>query len=118
LQKTGSAHRYPNRIRCFKCRNYLCLYIIKGLYCSYKCAGMIDPLDIPQEQWPRQHVVKWKFPLKEKRHYFSLEEGLEAARRNGSKSAYYDNFCGTWHIGTWRTPSGSPPEVDGALPEG
>lgn len=91
--------------------------VIQGLYCSYKCADMIDPRDIPQQQWPRQHVVRWKFPLQPKHHFLSQEEA-EAFAIHQHKQAYYDNFCGTWHIGTWRERRGSSEEVDGALPEG
>lgn len=89
---------------------------MQGLYCTYKCAGMMSPNDIPKKQWPRQHRIG-NIGSQAKHHYSSLEEAREAALIN-KKDPYYDNFCGAWHIGKRKEDLERPTEVDGAVPEG
>lgn len=83
---------YPERRRCRACRSYFGFIVIRGQFCSYRCADMAEPSQDPMS-WPRSH----RYGLKEKRFFLSREEAEEVCQPD--KGVYLCDYCGTWHIG-------------------
>lgn len=97
---------YPVRQRCRRCRNYFDFIVIKGLYCSWECAGMPPPSANPDD-WPRGHYHPHGGARQEKRCYLSDVEAQEFIHRSGLTSYasdYLCDYCGMWHVGTLRRP--------------
>ena len=92
---------YPDRKRCYRCRKYLGITIIDGLYDSYACAGRPHPDRAPPETWPRQHFVWVNGQRRPKAVWDDQRQAQRAAKRN-NKDAYVCDFCGCWHIGKKR----------------
>lgn len=83
---------YPVRRRCRACRSYFDFEVIKGQFCSYRCADLREPSRNPLD-WPRQH----RYGNREKRRFLSRQEAEQASPPD--KGVYLCEYCGTWHIG-------------------
>lgn len=92
--------RWPVRQRCRTCGEFFGPEVIRGEFCSYRCAGKAaHPDSIPPAHWPREHVVRPnQWPPQEKRYFFS-EDAAKAACV-AQQTAYLCEFCWHWHIGT------------------
>ncbi len=97
--------RWPDRVRCYKCRNFFDFIVVDRLYCSYACAGREAPhpeprsLGKPGDHVPRQ--CKLQGGKRFKRRYRSLEIARDAMalREEPGLNCYYCNYCNYWHIG-------------------
>lgn len=98
---------YPERKRCRRCRRYLTLTIIDGLYCSMECAlqtpdDEADCLIVPREcrvaKRRKGGPKRWYF----KRRYHSLYQLIGEALPNAGESIYRCGYCGFLHMGRRR----------------
>jgi hypothetical protein len=93
---------YPRRQRCHACRRFFGPLVVKGLYCSYGCAGMPPPL--PGEAGPggiRQCANNGYG--KPKKRWDIEEEARDYARVaracGDDLESYACGRCGGWHVG-------------------
>lgn len=97
--------RWPDRVRCYKCRSYFAFSVVDRLYCSYTCAGREAPLPEPTPHGrPGEHVprqCKLKGGKKFKRRYRSLEAVQEIALNSEEPglNGYYCDYCNYFHLG-------------------
>jgi hypothetical protein len=84
---------WPERKRCKACRQFFGAEVIKGEFCSYKCAGKPEPSGSP----PRKHTLANGIP---KRYFYSEQQAAGFARED--QDVYLCDFCWHWHIGTLR----------------
>jgi endogenous inhibitor of DNA gyrase (YacG/DUF329 family) len=90
--------KYPERVRCGKCRKYFAWVVFQGVFCSRECAEL-PPVDDPDD-WPRQHYVIGSNGVKrEKRDWQSMGLAKEKAKKF-HKTAYRCDYCLGWHIGS------------------
>ncbi|HEU5223060.1 MAG TPA: hypothetical protein VFU07_05190 [Candidatus Lumbricidophila sp.] len=94
---------FPARTRCKSCRKALGANnapVLRGLYCSPKCAGVTAPSPDPEHpNTPRecrtQYDGKWVF----KRRYRSVAEIPARISDDPSTSSYWCGHCGHLHVG-------------------
>lgn len=86
---------YPQRKRCVACRRYFGPLIIKRLYDSYECAGMVQP-DPDVSTWPRYCRTRVNEP---KVRYACPEEVSSRSHAGETVHVYECDHCGMWHIG-------------------
>jgi hypothetical protein len=71
----SSALIYPERRRCLACRCFFGFIVLKGLYCSYECAGVPAPR---RGVWSRSCYTpistRNRKPPKRKQAFFSRQE--------------------------------------------
>lgn len=97
--------RWPDRVRCYKCRCFFDFRVVDRLYCSYSCAGRDAPVPdpTPQER-PGEHVprmCKLKGGKKFKRRYRSLEAAQVRILDSDEPdlNCYYCDYCNYYHLG-------------------
>lgn len=118
--RRGPQWVYPDRRRCFACRNYFGFSIIKGLYCSYQCAGMPQPDLSPNG--PRWCVKPSRMKGGGLKRWFDSQAEAEAfilKIRDPYLSSYCCDNCGSFHVGHSyrRPPRVFPPKVANPVPQ-
>lgn len=95
---------YPRRERCKTCRKKLDSCVLKGLYCSYACAGAKPPSskvsDAPRG-CRREVNGKWDFKSK----YRSVEDVPQKLRDDPGTNIYSCDYCLFFHVGHSRPMS-------------
>lgn len=100
--------RWPDRVRCYECRNFLTFIVVDRLYCSWHCAGRapeppptdpLNPQGAPTADVPRQCTLAKR--KRYKRRYATLGEARRAAKVTMEPGivAYACDHCGFFHIG-------------------
>lgn len=87
---------WPDRVRCRRCRRFLDATVLLGMFCSYDCADLPEPL--PLAEAPRQCVFGPRAKRRYKARYRSAEEAL-AHCRDPKMSVYLCGNCYQWHMG-------------------
>lgn len=89
---------FPKRQRCKVCSSKLDKLVVRGLYDSYRCAGMATPKTNPEDA-PRECKTerdgKWMW----KRAYRSESEIPQKLREDQTANWYWCTHCGHLHIG-------------------
>lgn len=90
---------FPERQRCKKCGKKLENTVVLGLYDSYRCATMAEPMKKPEDA-PRECKTQrdgvWQF----KRRFRSEKEIPKKLQEDPSSNWYWcTSSCGTLHIG-------------------
>lgn len=103
----ASIKRWPARKRCYTCRSYFGFIVLRGLYCSYECAGVPEPDRMAR---PRScYVVNRRngrpFTRSGKLAFFSRDEAEQSACRQNDPllSVYECEHCLLFHHGhNWK----------------
>lgn len=86
---------YPQRKRCLACHRYFGPLVVKRLYDSFECAGLVPP-DPDVRTWPRYCRTRVNEP---KARYNSPEEVSTRNHEHETIHVYECDHCGGWHIG-------------------
>lgn len=96
---------FPQRQRCKGCRGALGKSasdpVLRGLYCSPRCAGMAAPAQYPADA-PRECKTQRDGLWTWKRRYRSESEIPDKLRQDPSTSWYGCTHCGHLHLGHTR----------------
>lgn len=96
---------FPERRRCKACGKGLGLKasdpVLKGLYCTPRCAGMAQPATDPAAA-PRECVTQRDGGWAWKRRYRSASEVPDKIAQDPSTNLYWCGHCGNLHVGHTR----------------
>ncbi len=86
---------YPQRQRCLACGRFFSSLVVKRLYDSYECAGLVPP-DPDVSTWPRYCRTRVNEP---KARYNCPEDVSTRNHQHETIHVYECDHCGGWHIG-------------------
>lgn len=98
MNARGPALLYPDRKRCFTCRQRFGFVVVDGLYDSWECAPRGRPSSDPDD-WPREHYSWQVGRVKQEKRDWLTQKAAERAAKQQGKEPYKCGYCLGWHIG-------------------